>query len=129
MRFLSSAKEDLQAGQHIIQGYISVWRILIFITGALVISMSQGIDIKSFFSPRFSERYQINKIPTGNVSQYHVFFKYNYFNVMSQEENSSAMQAASAIVFYVLAIQAVSALIMYQSCKYLSKLNRVRKDF
>jgi len=108
-------KEDLQPGQHIAQGYVSVWRILVFITGALIISMCRGIDAKSFFSPRLSEAYRINLIPTGNVSQYYFFF--NYYSIMSKGENS--LDTSSAIIFYVLAIQAVCVLVMYQSCKYL----------
>ncbi|KYN04745.1 Chitin synthase 3 [Cyphomyrmex costatus] len=55
MQFLSRAKEDLQPGQHIVQGYVSIWRIFIFITGAfVVINIREGIDAKSFFSPQFT---------------------------------------------------------------------------
>ncbi|KYN42444.1 Chitin synthase 3 [Trachymyrmex septentrionalis] len=54
VRFLSRAKEDLQPGQHVVQGYISIWRIFIFITGAFVINIREGIDAKSFFSPQFT---------------------------------------------------------------------------
>ncbi|XP_012535392.1 chitin synthase chs-2 [Monomorium pharaonis] len=54
MRFLSHVKEDLQSSQHVIQGYVSLWRIFIFITGALVINVWKGIDVKSFFSPKFT---------------------------------------------------------------------------
>lgn len=54
VRFLSRAKEDLQSGQHVVQGCVSLWRIFIFITGALVVNVCEGIDAKSFFSPRFT---------------------------------------------------------------------------
>lgn len=54
MRFLSRAKEDLQSGQHVIQGCVSLWRIFTFITGAFVVNVCDGIDAKSFFSPRFT---------------------------------------------------------------------------
>jgi hypothetical protein len=116
VRFLSSIKEDLQPGQHVAQGYISVWRILIFITGALIINMCRGIDAKSFFSPKFSEKYWINLIPTENISQHHFFF--NYSIITPQGENYS-LEAFNAPIFYILAIQTVCVLIMYQSCKYL----------
>lgn len=77
VRFLSRAREDLQSGQHIVQGYVSLWRIFIFITGALVVNVCAEIDAKSFFSPKFT-----NLTP-----------------------------------LFVFAIQAVCAMIMYQSCK------------
>jgi len=54
VRFLSRAKEDLQPSQHVVQGYVSIWRIFIFITGAFVVNIREGIDAKSFFSPQFS---------------------------------------------------------------------------
>ncbi|XP_077266007.1 chitin synthase chs-2 isoform X4 [Temnothorax americanus] len=54
VRFLFRAKEDLHAGQHVVQGYVSLWRIFIFITGALVVNVCDGIDARSFFSPRFT---------------------------------------------------------------------------
>lgn len=54
VRFLSRAKEDLQSGQHVVQGYVSLWRIFIFIAGALVVNVCAGIDAKSFFSPKFT---------------------------------------------------------------------------
>ncbi|KAG5345608.1 CHS3 synthase, partial [Acromyrmex heyeri] len=54
VRFLSRAKEDLQPGQHVVQGYVSIWRIFIFITGAFVINIREGIDAKNFFSPQFT---------------------------------------------------------------------------
>jgi len=109
-------KEDLQPGQHIAQGYVSIWRILVFITGALIINVCRGIDAKSFFSPDFSETYRINLIPTENISQYYFFS--NYYSIVTSQENDS-LNAFNAPIFYVLAIQAVCVLIMYQSCKYL----------
>ncbi|XP_071565926.1 chitin synthase chs-2 isoform X3 [Temnothorax nylanderi] len=54
VRFLFRAKEDLQSGQHVVQGYVSLWRIFIFIAGALVVNVCEGIDARSFFSPRFT---------------------------------------------------------------------------
>ncbi|KYM77515.1 Chitin synthase 3 [Atta colombica] len=54
VRFLSRAKEDLQPSQHVVQGYVSIWRIFIFITGAFVVNIREGIDAKSFFLPQFS---------------------------------------------------------------------------
>jgi len=54
VRFLSRVKEDLQPGQQVVQGYVSIWRIFIFITGALVTNIYEGIDAKSFFSPKFT---------------------------------------------------------------------------
>ncbi|XP_011874477.1 PREDICTED: uncharacterized protein LOC105565685 isoform X2 [Vollenhovia emeryi] len=53
-RFLSRAKEDVQSDQHVVQGYISLWRIFIFIAGALVVNVCEGIKATSFFSPRFT---------------------------------------------------------------------------
>lgn len=77
IRVLSRVKEDLQSGQHVVQGYISLWRIVVFITGALVVNVCEGRDAMSFFSPRFTN-------PTP---------------------------------LYIFAIQAVCAMMMYQSCK------------
>jgi len=99
VRFLSSVKENLQPSQHIVQGYVSLWRIFIFITGAFVVSICNNIDAKNFFSPRLTTAYKIN------VSQHGVFDDFNAYEVLP---------------LYVFVTQAVSAMIMYQSCKYLS---------
>lgn len=110
VRFLSSVKENLQSNQYIVQGYASLWRIFIFITGALVVSVCNNIDAKSFFSPKLTTAYQINLIP--NASQYNEFFA----NVTSETDK---LMAAYDVPLYIFAIQAISAMIMYQSCKYI----------
>ncbi|XP_011705416.1 PREDICTED: uncharacterized protein LOC105460624 isoform X2 [Wasmannia auropunctata] len=56
VRFLFHAKEDLQPGQHVVQGYVSIWRIFIFIAGALVVNNCEEIDARSFFLPNFETR-------------------------------------------------------------------------
>ncbi|KAL6424393.1 hypothetical protein ACFW04_009877 [Cataglyphis niger] len=89
-RFLFSVKEDLQPGQHIIQGYVSLWRIFIFINGALVVNVCEGLNASSFFSPTFKN--------------------------ISQKENF--LTADSFMPLYVFATQAICAMIMYQACKF-----------
>lgn len=54
MRFLLSAKMDLESGQHIVQGYVSFCRTLVFIIGALVVNIYDGTHIKNFFSPNLT---------------------------------------------------------------------------
>ncbi|XP_029674249.1 chitin synthase chs-2-like isoform X2 [Formica exsecta] len=102
VRFLFSVKEDLQPGQHIVQGYVSLWRMFVFINGALVVNVCEGLDAKSFFSPRFTERtYNINLNDSENSLQ-----KKNF------------LTADGFMPLYVFAIQAICAMIMYQACKF-----------
>ena len=123
VRYLSSMKENLQPSRHIIQGYASLWRIFIFITGAFIVSICNGIDVKSFFSPKLTTDYKINLIP--NASLYDGFFS----NVTKKEDKPFIMVPYNAPL-YIFTIQAVSAMIMYQSCKYLSStyLNALEKS-
>jgi len=120
VRFLSSVKENLQPSQRIVQGYASLWRIFIFITGAFVVSVFNNIDIGSFFSPRLTTKYVINLIP--NASQY------DYSANITKRE----ITAAYDVPLYIFVIQAISAMIMYQCCKYLSssalKILRIVKE-
>lgn len=119
MRYLSSVKKNLEAGQHIVQGGVSIWRALIFIVGALIVNVCNGVDAKDFFSPKFSEPYKINLIVTKDFSYNPVFFTY-FANVVVQE-SSFVLIVKDSAPLYVLAIQAVCAIITYQACKYLVK--------
>ncbi|XP_011253680.2 chitin synthase chs-2 [Camponotus floridanus] len=100
MRFLSSVKEDLQPSQHIVQGFASFCRIIIFIIGAFVVNVCQEVDAKSFFLPRFNEAYNVNLIALKDVSQEEHFLTENFMPL------------------YVFAVQAVCAMTMYQACKF-----------
>ncbi|XP_012227030.2 chitin synthase chs-2-like isoform X2 [Linepithema humile] len=113
VRFLSSVKENLQPSQHIVQGYVSFWRIFIFIIGALVVSVCNNIDAKSFFSPSLTTT-EINLIP--NASQYDGFFDY-----FANNTKRHTLMASYNVPLYVFMIQAVFAMIMYQSCKFAYK--------
>lgn len=85
---------------------------LVFIIGALVVNIFEGVDAESFFSPRFTEEYKINLIPFKNVSQEKDFWT-----------------ADGLMPLYVFAIQAVCAMIMYQSCKFIDKFVREKELF
>lgn len=102
IRFLFSVKEDLQPGQHIVQGFASLCRIFIFIIGAFVVNVCNGVDAESFFLPRFNATYIINL--TENVSQ-----------------EKSYLTVDGFMPLYVFAVQAVCAMTMYQSCKSIEK--------
>ncbi|KAL0119961.1 hypothetical protein PUN28_007970 [Cardiocondyla obscurior] len=56
---LFRVKEDLQSGQYIAHGCSSLWRIITFIIGVLVVNVLKGIDANSFFSPRFDETFTL----------------------------------------------------------------------
>lgn len=104
VRFLYFVKRDLQPGQHIVQGYASISRIFVFIIGALVVNVCEGVDAASFFSSKFTEEYNMSRISLTNVSKDKDFWSPNRF-----------------MPLYVFAIQAVCAMIMYQSCKFTFK--------
>lgn len=113
MRFLLYVKEDLHSGRHIIQGCISLWRMCIFIVGALIVSVCKGIDVKQFFSPSFAGTYMINLIlenKTQTAFDHHIFVDYFGNTELPRSLNSLTP-------LFVFTIQAVCAMITYQSCK------------
>lgn len=119
MRFLSSVRQDLESGQHIIQGYVSFCRTLIFITGALAVNIvCEGVNIREFFLFNLTGKYKINLteeiLATENVAHSPVFLGY-FFDIASQGKQ---IDASSSTILYVVLIQAVSAMMLYQSCKY-----------
>ncbi|EFN88670.1 Chitin synthase 8 [Harpegnathos saltator] len=117
VRYLSSVKKNLEAGQHIIQGGVSIWRTFIFIAGALTVSMCNGINAQDFFSPKFHEICKIKLIPVmKNGFQDHIILTY-FINIILQE-NSYFLVTNSSIPLYVLVIQSICAIIVYQACKF-----------
>ncbi|XP_032669595.1 chitin synthase chs-2-like [Odontomachus brunneus] len=118
LRYLSSVKKNLEASQHIVQGGVSIWRTFIFIAGVLIVNMCDGINVEDFLSPKFSEGHKIRLVPAtpGDVSHDHVFFTC-FTNIVFQEHSYFLIENGS-IPFYVLAVQAVCAIVVYQACKF-----------
>lgn len=120
VRYLSSVKKNLEAGQHIVQGGASIWRTFVFIIGALTISVWNEVDVKDFFSLQLNETYKIIRVSAaGTGPQDHVLSAY-FANTVFQE-NSDFLNTNDPTPIYVWAIQALCAVVVYQACKYLSK--------
>lgn len=116
LRYLSSVKKNLEASQHIVQGGVSIWRTFVFIASVLIVNVCDGVNVKDFFSPKFSEAHKIRLVPaTEDISRDHVFFTC-FTNIVFQG-NSYFLIENGSISLYVLAIQAICAIMIYQACK------------
>ncbi|CAK9800283.1 Chitin synthase chs-2 [Anthophora plagiata] len=68
MKYLATVKMDLKQFCYVLEGYIALWRCLIFISTAIVISVFKDIQIQEFFELIWRSEYSIELVEISNPS-------------------------------------------------------------
>lgn len=110
MKFLVNARGNLQAYRPVLIGYTSVLRIVAFILSALAITSWQGIEPRDFFDGFWMKEYNYTVSLVNQSLQ-------EGSEVISPAESRAYILEDRWIPLYVVLVQALSALCVYNCSK------------
>lgn len=110
IKSLAKNKTDLSNNCYVLQGYVAIWRCLIFISSSIVILIFKEIQILEFFEYMWQNTYNIELIQTPNFSlRENVSLSNLYLN------NIVDIIVDSSAPLYSFLIQAFCGFFIYQT--------------
>ncbi|XP_043255985.1 chitin synthase chs-2-like [Colletes gigas] len=129
IRLLTTINTDLRNNCYFLQGFVAIWRSLIFIICGLVISIFKGIQIREFFECVGQNKYNVELIQNSNDSFLTNTLESNYYSENILQQRDLIINGDTSVPLNIFLIQIFCTFVTYLSAIFAFKTQMHKFSF